>query len=332
MFDKTTTGEWVTICLSIIYAILATFSKPINESGTFIAGTFIGSFIGSLIILYIFYWIITKVFPKSNDWGIISWILAIIGIPLVVIIILAVIVAFIFGMAGSSTAPVQTIEEISYQPVQTIAPLGTIVPVKIAPKPTLIDYSGKSGWVQYTNYEDHFSIYKPTDWATEELTMAELSELLSTGDANKIDKTTMNQVVYIYSPSYTGYITIYGIDYSGTLVSIFNDPGKTQISDELYDSAVSSFESSSTASSKDKTIQAEIASVEKDSNYYMINGNPARRMVINWLINGKSLSGESYIIAHDNAYYVELYSAMVGSSQSDAATASNIMRTFTTNA
>ena len=73
-----------------------------------------------------------------------------------------------------------------------------------------------------------------------------------------------------------------------------------------------------------------IVSVEKDSNYYMINENPARRMVIHMEANGQSLSGDSYIIAHENAYYIEFYSAMAGATQSDTSIASNIMRTFTT--
>ena len=312
MFEKTSIGEWVVLALSLIIALISTFSKPIYESGSYVAGSFIGLFIVSLIILYVVYWIITKVYPKSENWGIILWILAIVGITIIIVIVLAVVVAFFFGMAGPTyNAPV-------YSPIPTIVP-----------QTTIINAVGNSGWVYYSNNDDHFSIYKPSDWIVKEFTMSELSSVLSSKDAEKIDKSALNKVVYIYSPSYTGYITIYGNDFSGTLISIFNDPGKTQISNEFYDSAVGAMESSS-ASSKDTTLQMKVISVEKDNNYYMINGNPARRMVVHWEANGQSLSGDGYIIAHGNAYYMEFYSAMNGSTQSDASTASNIMRTFTT--
>ena len=37
MFEKTTIGEWAVIVLSIIFAGISTFSKPINGNGAYIA-------------------------------------------------------------------------------------------------------------------------------------------------------------------------------------------------------------------------------------------------------------------------------------------------------
>ena len=101
--------------------------------------------------MYIIYWVISKLFPNSKDWGIILWILAIVGIPIVIIFILAIVAAFIFGMAGSSTAPEQTIEQITYQTIQTVS---TLPPTPIAPS-IKINSAGQSSWIKYTNYDDH---------------------------------------------------------------------------------------------------------------------------------------------------------------------------------
>jgi len=120
MFEKTNGGEWVVVALSFIIAFISTFSKPIYESSYYIAGVFVGSFIFSLIGLYIIYWIINKVYPKSEDWGIVLWILAMIGIPLIIILILAFAVGFIFGLAGSIDNP-------SSSPIISVIP--TIAPI-----------------------------------------------------------------------------------------------------------------------------------------------------------------------------------------------------------
>ncbi|PKL58000.1 MAG: hypothetical protein CVV34_04610, partial [Methanomicrobiales archaeon HGW-Methanomicrobiales-5] len=287
MFEKTTVGEWVVISLSLIYAVLSTFSKPINESGSYAAGAFIGSFIASLIILYIIYWIITRIFPNSKDWGIILWILAIVGISIGIIIILAIVVAFIFGMAGSSTNSVQTTEQITYQTIQTIAS-----------KPILIDSSGNSGWVQYQNFNDHFIIHRPPDWSIE---TADKSKGMDKSES--LYSQIMNDFVYIVSPDAKGFVMIYGVDYTGTLYSIFDDKEKTQISNELYDEFVKGVKNG-------ETDEVKFTSIQKDSNFYLINGNPARRATIYLTMGGESMSGDWYIIAHESKYYILGYSAM----------------------
>lgn len=96
----TTIGEWVVLAFSLIYAFLITLSEGIGRSLPDIAGFFIGSFFLSLIGLYMIYWIIGKLLPGSKYWGFVVWIFAIIGIPIIIVIILAIGAAFVFGMAG----------------------------------------------------------------------------------------------------------------------------------------------------------------------------------------------------------------------------------------
>jgi len=90
MFEKTTTGEWVVIGLSILFGIIG-------------SSNFVVVFILSLIGLYILYRVITKVYPKSKDWGIILWIFAIGSISIIIIFIAAIGAAFIYGLAGSGS-------------------------------------------------------------------------------------------------------------------------------------------------------------------------------------------------------------------------------------
>jgi FlaG/FlaF family flagellin (archaellin) len=246
--------------------------------------------------------------PKKH--GILFWIAVVIGIFIVVIIAAAIVAAFVFGMASS---------------VNQNSPIATIAPVT-APS---LDVSAKvpSTWIQYTSNSDKFGIFTPNDWTVKEIPVSTATSY----SANKMDTTNfLPNVIYIYSPSDTGFITIYGADFSGTLYSIFSDQSKTQISDEFYDGAINGVESAGTWESKDGTIQMNVTSVERDINQYTINGNPARRMILNFLANGQPLSGDCYIIAHGNTYYIEFYSAMVGSSQEDASNSVGIMQSLTT--
>jgi len=180
-----------------------------------------------------------------------------------------------------------------------------------------IDSTGKSNWVKYTNYEDRFSIYKPWDWEVEAIDRSGVSY-----DGGVTEPLMMDETVFIYTPNLKGFIMIYGMDFSGTLFSLFEDPEKTQISDEFYDSFVQGIKSG-------ETEQMKFTSFVKDSNYYLINENPARRVTVYSQIGEETLHGDAYIIAHENSYYVEMYFAMVGSTQYDATTASTIMQTFT---
>jgi hypothetical protein len=245
--------------------------------------------------------------PKKQDSkrSIIFLFAAGIGILFLFFIIVAVIAAFVFGMAGTSTSPVQTPEQITYQ---------TIVTPTIVTKQTIINSKGDTGWVKYTSYEDHFSIYRPSDW-----TITPIDSTTVWGPNSKF----MDKAVYVYSPNLKGFIMIYGMDFSGSIYSVYNDPGKTTISDQFYDAFVQGIK-------QGETDQIKVTSLVKDSNQYQINGNPARRVSVYSQSGGEPLSGDFYLIAHGNSYYVIGYFAMTGSLQSDSSTATNIMRTFST--
>lgn len=220
---------------------------------------------------------------------------------------------------GTTSTPPQQIVYVTVLVTPTPAPIITPVTIPtVAPPSVNIRSSGNSGWVQFTSYEDHFSIYRPSNWEVKTLDTADVYRGASFDYSQFFDK-----MVYIYTPNLKGFIMIYGLDFSGTLYSLYNDQAKTQISDELYDDFVQGIKLG-------ETDQLKVISTVKDSNNYQINGNPARRVTVNSQSGGESLNGDFYLIAHKNSYYIEGYFAMAGSTASDASTATNIMRTFST--
>lgn len=120
VYDKNTTaGEWVVLGLSLIFAFFATFSQPIDEGISNIFYTLLGSFLVSLIILYIVYWLITKLFPRSQYWSIVFWILVLVGIP----IILLFVAGFFMAMVGStSNTPVSSIPTVVFPLAPSVLP------------------------------------------------------------------------------------------------------------------------------------------------------------------------------------------------------------------
>ncbi|WP_292370724.1 hypothetical protein [Methanoregula sp. UBA64] len=308
MFERATVGEWVILVLSAIFALIVAFSKQSDGGGIHFSTIFSVSFIIFLIILYILYWIVTKLYPKSANWGVIGWTLAIIGLSFLLCIMLAVIAAFVFGMAGDTTASAQT--------GQNTNP--TVSASTIAAQATIINSNTPANWGQYANNEDQFIIFKPSDWSAEQL---DKSEIFDKSDSDY--SLMMEKAVYVFTPNMKGFVIIYGVDATGTLYSIFDDKEKTKISDELYDQIVDGVK-------KSGSDKVKFTSIVKDSNYYLINGNPARRMTLYMTANGESLSGDWYVIAHGNKYYILGYSAMNGATQSDSSTATTIMQTFAT--
>ncbi len=103
MFEKMTVGEWAVLCLSLILTFCRIFLNPIYDSGPGFLGALAGSFISSLIIFYIIYRIILKVYPKSEHWGVIFWSLAMFAIPIIIILLFVAIAAFFFGIMGTFT-------------------------------------------------------------------------------------------------------------------------------------------------------------------------------------------------------------------------------------
>lgn len=218
-----------------------------------------------------------------------------------------VIFVSISACLGTNT-PTKTTSDNDTSPIPTIVP-----------KPTLINSIGNSGWVHYTNNEDHFSIYKPSEWTVKELPKSQIP------NDNKLNMSMiMDKFVYIYTPNMKGFIMIYGIDASGTQYSLFSDPDKTLISNKLYEQFIDDIK----LGFKNYN-QMNYNALVKELNYYLINGNPARHATVKTQVNGQSLNSDFYMIAHENTYYIEGYFAMNGSTQSDASTASDILHTFT---
>ena len=112
---------------------------------------------------------------------------------------------------------------------------------------------------------------------------------------------------------------------SGTVGALYSDTDKTKISNSLYDTFIVGVKSGFTPDNPLKLVE-----VVKDSSYYMINGNPARHLLLRTQANGQSLDGDFYLIADGNSYYVEGYMGMYGSSMADEKTATEIMQTFRT--
>jgi len=277
MLGKTTFGELVVLSLSVIIAFIATFSKPVNESGSYIAGMFIGSFIGSIIILYIFYWIITKIYPKSNDWGIIVWIIALIGIPLLILIILAVLAAFVFGMTGASPAPVQSTEISKLPaPVNSI-PAATPV-VQEIPRPSI------QGWKQFTIPQTHLALYTPEGWTT------------TTRDVSYGGKEYT--ILASYSPDMTTAIGAFGMDLTGVIggpLVIKDINTKGYIDADTYDGFVAGLTSGSSDSPTSNII--------KDPNYYSLSGHPARKVEYD---QGNTHFLDYFLVPDQNTMVVEM--------------------------
>jgi hypothetical protein len=229
------------------------------------------------------------------------------------------------NLGGTPTVTPTPIEIVTPPPTPIWTPAPTRVPTTIrtvaTPYPTVdiapinIGSSGRSDWITHRNYVDRFSINKPYDWT--------VTTLPKTSVTN--EPIIMDEFVYLYTPSMKGFILIYGADMSGTVGALYSDGDNTKISNTLYDTFIRGVKSGFTPDNPLKLVE-----VVKDSNYYMINGNPARHMLLRTQANGQSLDGDFYLIANGNSYYVEGYMGMYGSSIADEKTAAEIMQTFRT--
>jgi hypothetical protein len=192
----------------------------------------------------------------------------------------------------------------------------TAVPTKyvtVAPtlKTTVIQSTGNSNWESYTNYPDGFRIYKPYNWEVKTL---KARDVMQTSVITLLD-----DVVYVYSPDYSGFVMIYGMDAAGTSASM---TGRTQIADNFYTGFISGLSQSTTPSGGYTT------NVVRDETLYTINGNPARHATMTAYIDGQQLKSDVYLISFNNNYYAVVYMGTAGATQQDAITGSAIMRTF----
>ena len=199
--QDTTAGEWVVLGLSLVFAFYVTFSQPIEGGISNIFNTLLGSFIISLIILYIVYWLITKLFPRSKYWSFVFWIFAIAGIP----IILLVVAGFVMGMVGLISSEHQAVD--TFQTIQKDS-----------------NFRGST----FTNNELHFTLLLPQDW-TSFIVDSKSSSTISSDSA--MSESVMPKIVYLYTKNYDAsqlMVMIMGIDFSkssmpDTNIQSFND-------------------------------------------------------------------------------------------------------------
>lgn len=170
----------------------------------------------------------------------------------VVLIVAAVIAAFVFGMAGSSTAPVQT-TEISQLPVPVYSSATLAPSVQALPRPIV------QGWNRYTIPQTRVGIYMPKDWTT-------TSKAMSFGGKEYT-------ILISYSPDATTAVGAFSMDVTGIIggqASLEKILNQGYIDSDMYQGLITGLTSGSTSSP--------VINVIQDPHYYSISGYPARKV------------------------------------------------------
>ncbi len=292
--NETTIGEWVVLALSLIYAFIATFSGSTNGSIANTLGVFIGSFILSLIVLYIIYWIIGKLSPGSKNWSFIVWILAMIGIPLLIFIIVAVGAAFIFGMAGSTSNGVQTVDTVEIFQRES--------------------YAGAS---TFTNNDLHFTLLLPQDWESYTID-SKASSAISSDSA--MSEAMMPKIVYLYTKNYDAsklMVMIMGMDFSK---SSMPDMNVQSLNDGFIEGLKQGLEKS----------QSSNIIVKSKGKKYQINGFQSCGNEISYTTqSGIPSSLKIFVIKNGSKFYVIYYQATDDVYNKQIATFEQIVGSFT---
>lgn len=92
-------GMVAVFIVSFLGAIFAVVGKMASESFVAVTFLFVLYFSIYFIILYIFSWLLGKIYPNSYEWGVVKWIFSI----FVIIILLSIIASLIFGIMGSTS-------------------------------------------------------------------------------------------------------------------------------------------------------------------------------------------------------------------------------------
>jgi hypothetical protein len=266
LFKRTTTGEWVVVAISILIALLAGFARP--PAGGILVSLVVSviSFFIILIPLYVLYALISWLYPKSTtEWGIILWIVVIVGFAVVIFILVALFFGVLLGIAASSPATVEK-TEISQVPA---AIAGTAAPSTLAPRE--IARSSVEGWNRYTVPNTLLGIYLPKDWkvSTQKVTGSGRETTVLTG----------------YTPDLTTGVMAMAVDVSGIIGGqMMLDMVRSQgsIGDDLYESLIKGIESGSSG-----TLPANMV---RDPNHYLMSGHPARKAEYD--------QGNSHVVAY----------------------------------
>ena len=101
MANQNSNIKWAILIFSSIFSIIITLLVPNPISIGVTIATFFLVFILCFIILFVICWIITKVYPRSMFWGIISWI--------IVIIIITFLGLLVIGMFTNLSGSILTL-------------------------------------------------------------------------------------------------------------------------------------------------------------------------------------------------------------------------------
>jgi hypothetical protein len=216
---------------------------------------------------------------------------------------------------------IPTVQPVAKLPEMTkveIAPVvyKPVTPVPVTPSPTLIISKGNSGWMPYINYNDGIKVYKPSDWKVTTIKSSTLNYELPSG---KI----LEDVIYIRNPSDTGFIMIYGMDFNDTISGAFMQ--NSEISNDYYQALIDGL----VAGDADAISTA--TNIQRDENFYLINGVPARKVSFDLTYKGYSekLHSDAFLYMRDGKAYMSWYVSIRKSSAGDLETAGIIMRSFT---
>jgi hypothetical protein len=220
----------------------------------------------------------------------------------------------------------------------------------VTPEPTIINSIGnRSGWIQYTDYYNNFSVYKPLDWVILAVTPSNLTYMQETGEAEaaltkteyepastyKQDMTwpASANTIYIISPDREEQIVI---NNEVELSAAINSTSTTEISDEIYDRYINEYKLAGRTTGSGNGLTGTIVSVQQDDNQYTMNGNPVRHVTFIVNVNGGPLfEEEAYLIGSGTTYYSEWCGPLgggwnAGNLPQNTKTALTIMQSFTT--
>ena len=166
----------------------------------------------------------------------------------------------------------------------------------------------QSKWTSYIDKADGVKISYPADW----------SVIVSKVPPIKTESTsiTMENLIHIYTPDKNGVIQITGFSYPTLVYS------GDVISDEMYEVMSESFHKGPDGVTP--------VSVIKDNAAYTINGNSARHLKLNLIIENTQMTSDVYIVRHNDIYYTLSYLVIDPSAQKYSDTATAIMKTFKT--
>lgn len=228
------------------------------------------------------------------------FIIAILGAVLVMLLIAAVIAAFVFGMAGSSSAVKTAGNPALISPVYTTA-IPAASPVRILSRPSV------PGWNRYTIPRTQTYIYIPEGWSVTTKSMAYGGR----------DYT----VLASFSPDGTTAVAAFGLDVTGILggqdaLDKIMDQG--YIGSDLYQGVITGLQSAET--------DEPVTNIIQDPGYYSISGHPARKIEYD---QGNGHFTDYLIVADNNTLVMEMMMASPQASSAYRAAADESLRSFT---